>query len=285
MQITLLGGFEVVVDGHQVPADHWRRRHAAALVKLLALAPRRVLHRERVIDALWPDLAVYTAAPRLRKAAHYARQALGRGSVVLAGDTVALCPDAEVTVDALRFQQMAHSAHDARTAGQAADAYQGDLLPDDLYAQWTDETRQRLRLLYLRMLHQAGRWYDILLADPCDESVLHQLVTRWSVGGQQAPTAVRAEAEQEINERRSPPGQKILALHAGAQQHATGARRRTDEQAAAAGRQLAAVQQEIEAQRQALAQVMAQMAKAQRLLAEVGEPGPAARRACGCSRP
>jgi DNA-binding SARP family transcriptional activator len=38
VRITLLGGFEVVVDGHEVPPVQWRRRQAAALVKLLALA-------------------------------------------------------------------------------------------------------------------------------------------------------------------------------------------------------------------------------------------------------
>lgn len=34
--IRLLGGFEVVVDDEPVPAEAWRRRGAASLVKLLA---------------------------------------------------------------------------------------------------------------------------------------------------------------------------------------------------------------------------------------------------------
>ena len=55
VEIDLLGGFAVRIDGRAVPAAEWRRRQAAALVKLLALAPRRTLHREQVIDALWPD--------------------------------------------------------------------------------------------------------------------------------------------------------------------------------------------------------------------------------------
>ena len=48
-----------------------------ALVKLLALRPGRRLPREQVIDLLWPDLLLEQAAPRLHKAAHYARTALG----------------------------------------------------------------------------------------------------------------------------------------------------------------------------------------------------------------
>jgi len=177
MQIRLLGGFSVVVDGRPVPPADWRRRQAAALVKLLALAPRRVLHREQVIDALWPDLCVEEAAPRLYKAAYYARRVLRHpGALVLSDETVALFPDAEVEVDAVRFQRLAESARDARAASAAADAYPGDLLPHDRYVAWAEEPRERLRLLYLRMLRLAARWHDIVNTDPTDESAHLELV-------------------------------------------------------------------------------------------------------------
>ena len=89
VEIDLLGGFAVRLDGRPVPSGQWHRRQAAALVKLLALAPRRTLHREQVIDALWPGTAVDDAAPRLHKAAYYARRALGGPrSLVLAADRV-----------------------------------------------------------------------------------------------------------------------------------------------------------------------------------------------------
>ena len=77
VDIRMLGGFEVVVDGRRVPAEAWRRRQAASLVKVLALQPEHRLPREQLIDLLWPDLLVDEAAPRLHKAAHYARTALG----------------------------------------------------------------------------------------------------------------------------------------------------------------------------------------------------------------
>src|SRR4051812_27087893 len=91
IHIRLMGRFEVVVDGVTVRPTAWQRRAAADLVKLLALAPSRTMHRERVLDALWPDVAVEEAAPRLHKAAHYARRALGHDdAVVLRADTVTL---------------------------------------------------------------------------------------------------------------------------------------------------------------------------------------------------
>src|SRR5690606_11005989 len=113
---------------------------AANLVKLLALAPNRTLHREQVIDALWPDLTVTEAGPRLHKAAHFARRALGRSeAVVLSADLVALFPDADVTTDAAAFERLAPDDPD-----RALGLYTGPLLPGDLYELWTEAPRARL---------------------------------------------------------------------------------------------------------------------------------------------
>jgi len=54
IHVTLLGRFAVTVGGAPVAEASWNRRHAAAVVKVLALAPGRRLHREQVIDRVWP---------------------------------------------------------------------------------------------------------------------------------------------------------------------------------------------------------------------------------------
>ena len=54
IHVTLLGRFAVTVGGVPVAEAGWKRRHAAAVVKVLALAPGRRLHREQVIDLVWP---------------------------------------------------------------------------------------------------------------------------------------------------------------------------------------------------------------------------------------
>ena len=92
--ITLFGEFSVTVDGRSVAANHWTRRHAAALVKVLALSPDHRLHREQLIDRLWPDDTLQEAVPKLHKAAHFARRAIGATeSIVLRDEHVHLCPD------------------------------------------------------------------------------------------------------------------------------------------------------------------------------------------------
>ena len=136
VRIRLLGGFEVQVDGVPVPSQAWSRRSAASLVKLLALADDRRLHREQVVEALWPGTPWDAAAPRLHKAAHYARRALGGepGAVVLRNEVVALLPDAEVSIDLPELERAARQAlaeGTAEAAATALDAYGGPLLPDD----------------------------------------------------------------------------------------------------------------------------------------------------------
>jgi DNA-binding SARP family transcriptional activator len=173
VNVQVLGGFEVRVDGQPVPPDRWTRRHTAALVKLLALRPTANLHREQVIDALWPDLSVAEAAPRLHKAAHYARKALGfRDALVLAGDSVHLCPVGEVRVDALDFQRLAGRAiaeGGAAAAKAALARYGGALLPLDVYEPWTEQPRAELAALHRELLRQAGDWHQLVAADPTDE--------------------------------------------------------------------------------------------------------------------
>src|SRR5215472_768833 len=108
IEIALLGRFAVTVDGQQVPDGAWRHKRAAELVKILALAEGRRLHREQVMDLLWPDLAPDAAAANLRKAVHYARAALGAAQAITrSGAMLELCPGEPVAVDALAFEAAA----------------------------------------------------------------------------------------------------------------------------------------------------------------------------------
>jgi predicted ATPase/DNA-binding SARP family transcriptional activator len=180
VQVRLLGAFEVVVDGRPVPSHSWHRRSAASLVKLLALEPGARLHRERVIDTLWPDLTLEEASPRLHKAAHYARTALGRrDSILVENGSLWLCPAATLTVDVVEFERAATIAQTDGSAAAAAEAlsrYGGDLLPGDLYEPWTDEPRSRMRLRWLGLLRTAGRLEELVAADPLDEEAHLALV-------------------------------------------------------------------------------------------------------------
>ena len=182
VQVGLLGGFGVARDDVLVAADAWGRRQAAQLVQLLALARDRRMHREQVIDALWPGLSWEVAGPRLHKAAHYARRALDDPeAVVLRHDVVALFPDRDdVEVDLHEFSRAAHRAlqtGDKALAAEALNWYAGPLLPHDLYQPWTDESRRAVRQQHLDLLRLLDRWDDVLADEPADEAA-HLALTR-----------------------------------------------------------------------------------------------------------
>src|SRR6266545_2851153 len=147
LRIQLLGEFCVWVGSRRIDDAEWRLRKAKSLIKLLALAPGHRLHREQVLDALWPDLEPEAATNNLHKTLHVVRRALepnlapSRPSAYLhlEGDLVTLRPPGLLEIDAESFE----AAIDAAGRSQNASAYEaalalyaGDLLPEDRYEEW-----------------------------------------------------------------------------------------------------------------------------------------------------
>lgn len=200
--VRLLGDFAVRVDGRTVRADGFARRGAARLVQLLALAPGHRLHRERAMDALWPEADPGVAANHLHKAAHYARRATGRpDAVVLRAETVSLFPGHAVEVDVAAFEQAAASAlvgGDPAAAEAALVLGGGDLLPAEPYAGWAFQPRQRVQLLQRELLRACGRWADLVALDPTDEQAQLGLAQELLAGGDRAGALRRLDELERV---------------------------------------------------------------------------------------
>lgn len=186
----LLGRFAVAIDGVELSGDRWPSLRAAQLVQLLCLQPRQRLTRDEVIDALWPQLDPDAGAANLRKAAHHARQALGRhDGIVLQAGEVLLWPERPLVVDALRFEQRADAALAHRDPAECADTaatYTGDLLPGARFEPWAEATRERLRERQLQLLRASGQWERLAQIDPEDEAAHRALMQRELAGGNRA---------------------------------------------------------------------------------------------------
>jgi DNA-binding SARP family transcriptional activator/predicted negative regulator of RcsB-dependent stress response len=180
LAIRLLGGFGVSVDGIAISGDNWRSRRGADVVKLLALAPGHRMHREQLMEALWPDSELEASGTNLRKALHFARLALGEDqAIVNRGGVLELWPDAQVATDVENFEAAARQALDpvvALACRSAAELYPGDLLPEDLYESWSIEPRGRLRRRYVDVLRAAGLWDRLSEEDPTDEQAARELM-------------------------------------------------------------------------------------------------------------
>jgi DNA-binding SARP family transcriptional activator len=214
LRVSLLGGFRVDRDDLAAPISHWQRRSAKTLTKLLATVPGHALHREQVLELLWPGSSLESALNSFGKTLHAARRAFQPALLprqpspylVMVDSMVALEPE-HVEVDADRFERLAHDAlrrHEISALETALAAYGGELLPEDRYADWCARRRDSLADLRVRLLLEmadlleargayndsADRLRAVLEHDPTREEV-HRRLMRLYAGMGTPDQAVR----------------------------------------------------------------------------------------------
>lgn len=174
IELRCLGAFGLRVDGDDVG---WRllRPKARCLLMLLALHQDRPVHRELLIEALWPEATLSSGIRSLQVAVSSIRQCLTVAGVP--GETIRRQGDAYelvlpgAVVDVSVFEQTVDDARHLAPAAalasrrRALDLYRGELLPEVGPADWVVEDRDRLRLLAAGLAAAAAA-DAIALADP-----------------------------------------------------------------------------------------------------------------------
>ncbi len=208
LKIYLLGGFRVERNGLPIGDDAWgQRRLAKTLVKLLAVERNHSLHRDQILEMLWPDVGPDSALNAFSKALHAARRALEPGLLPRAAskylrlndDILSLSQD-DVWIDVDYFDALAEQAlhlGNSRSYLAASEAYTGDLLPEDRYEDWAEERRTSLRDTRGRLLFSladalvdegsydaaAGYLRQLLQDDPAREDVHRRLMLLYEESG------------------------------------------------------------------------------------------------------
>ncbi|MFQ5644903.1 MAG: BTAD domain-containing putative transcriptional regulator, partial [Thiogranum sp.] len=208
LQIFTLGGFGVVMAGRSIDMGKWKRKKAVTLLKYLITQLDRPVHRERLLDCLWPDVDASRGWGRLKVTMYYLRRELrGNGMsdevVKTVGKSYVLRRDAGwVDVDVFeRLVTEGRSLQDQAQWGDALDRYvaaqrlyRGDYLEEETFADWCAEERERLHELYLETLARTaechaelGQYAEVvqvyrkaLVFDPCRES-FHCLLMEYLV--------------------------------------------------------------------------------------------------------
>ena len=205
--MQLLGGFQVAVGDRVVPDAAWRTQKARGLVKLLCLAPNHQLHREQVLDLLWPELEPEAAAGNLRCTLHAARRALepdrvavGQSILRLRHDVLSFEGDNALSIDVDTFSAAAEAAHrrqDIAACQTALDYYTGDLLPEDRYEDWAAALREALKETFLGLLFSLAHLHEsrgeygpgitalerVVMADPTHEDAHAGLMRLYALSG------------------------------------------------------------------------------------------------------
>jgi predicted ATPase/DNA-binding SARP family transcriptional activator len=204
-QVSLSVGDRVIDDGL------WPPRGGRSLLLLLLISPGHRLSRDRVLDALWPDLLTEAAQNAYYKALHSLRRTLepelparrpGRFLVATA-DALALAPGSHV-VDIDAFENMLAGARKAPDESRAEllraalDLYQGDLLENEPGLEWTLGRRESLRqtwqeaslqlagldLAQDRLNQAISRVRAIVVAEPTNEAAHCLLIRAFDRNGQ-----------------------------------------------------------------------------------------------------
>lgn len=204
LRIFTLGHFCLAVSGAGLAVDKWRRKQALTLLKCLVINLGRPVHRERLIEYIWPDCDADTGWERLKVTVYFLRSQLRAsglsGEIVeTVGKSYLLRRDA-VWVDVNAFESLVAEGGQhgkegrvreaLRCYGDARQLYRGDYMEDDLYADWCAEERERLHEVFLELLAGSARCHAVtgayadaaevcrfaLSRDPCRETFLQMLI-------------------------------------------------------------------------------------------------------------
>ena len=166
LRIFTLGNFGLAVGEQRIPTIKWKRKQAATLFKYLVAHLGRPIHREILMEFLWPDDDQNRTWSRLKVIIHSLRQELRAAG--LTGDIVETTNESYVLrqeavwVDssvfessvaegkALQYQQRWSSA--LQRYEHARNLYKGDYLEEDVYADWCMVQREQLREIFLSLL-------------------------------------------------------------------------------------------------------------------------------------
>lgn len=174
LRVVTFGRFGLSANGRDLAVDRWHRRQALTLLKILVTHRRERVHREHLIACLWPDADERRGRERLKVTTYFLREQLRAagidGHIIdVGGPAYALkreliwldCESFEQHYEQARRLAQRARANEALTSFErAARLYQGDYLPEDLYAEWCAEERERLREAYFDVL---GHIVDIHL--------------------------------------------------------------------------------------------------------------------------
>jgi DNA-binding SARP family transcriptional activator/tetratricopeptide (TPR) repeat protein len=183
LEVATLGRFEVRRNSYPLSGGNWSRRKVVDLFKLLLSAERHRFHREQIQEILWPTSSSEQAANSFGKTLYLLRRALepdlaaGKGSasiyVLLDHDTLMLNLesmriDADIFESSAKALQAKMRNRSAKEQSGQEDAdlleefdqvvalYKGDYLPEDLYEDWSQRKRDRLRRLHSWLLENAA---------------------------------------------------------------------------------------------------------------------------------
>jgi DNA-binding SARP family transcriptional activator len=167
------------------------------LVQYLLLANAFTASRDQLMEALSPGLDRERAAGSLAKSISMARSALGEHVVEASRSFVrlALPVETDYAIAIAALERATAQGPGRRAALEDALALEGELLPEEPWAEWAEEARLRLvdlrRAATIELARVTGNWAPVFHADPsCEEAAVAVIEAHAKAGEREL--AVRA---------------------------------------------------------------------------------------------
>ena len=140
LEISLLGRFEVKVDGEPILLNRWPRRSSKALLQMLAAKRGHTMRRADVLAALWPESNYVEGRPKIYSAVSTLREVVrqkGTGArFIVGGDGLISLNPASVICDVDAFEALVKEVLAEATGTERAleaadeilDIYQGEMI-------------------------------------------------------------------------------------------------------------------------------------------------------------
>jgi len=147
-----LGVFNVWRGENRIRSAEWQRDKARKLFQLLLIQKREYLHRDQIIDRLWPDLPQDAAIRDFKVALNALNKVLEpnrpKGAnpffVVRNEYLYHINPKAKIWWDVDLFETLADK-DDPGSLEEAFSMYRGEFLTDNLYDEWANDKREQLK--------------------------------------------------------------------------------------------------------------------------------------------
>lgn len=162
IEIRMLGGFEIRVDGFPVLAQLSQSRKATALVQYLVLQRGARIPHKVLIDTLWggercanPDMALRAILHRFRSMIAQENLTALEGCILTSRGCYQWNPELPCTVDVFRLEDLAAAAQNCEDPARRLDYYEqmealyrGRLLPLSTSEPWVEGIAMHLHGLY-----------------------------------------------------------------------------------------------------------------------------------------
>ncbi|GEM_PF-2357507 len=166
-RINLLGNFRIIIGNKILTEDNLERPINAKVLKYLIIHRNNFIEREKLIEDIWGDKrsdktgrTLNTILSNIRKFLH----PLGEKNTTIKSSkkNVGFFTDERFSIDVDEFEERVRKGKLSYFSRQLSEAkallqeaiemYIGDLLPSDLYEEWIENERERLKNLYISAL-------------------------------------------------------------------------------------------------------------------------------------